>query len=380
MKDYFQPEALQTLIEEYASFGIHRTGWPADDRCSDWLLGWLEQFGVEPGLSEFTFPYVETRAAYVEAEGALVQGTPLHDGGATPPGGVRGPVVAGAGGDLAGRIAVVRGPQELAALLDAPAEGRPAAVIAVSGDPEGNVLLRNAEAIDHPHELPVIQVALKDAGPIEQALASGAEVSVVLDFTRSRGTATNVVGRLPANGTEAPIMITTPKSGWFTCAAERGGGLAITLALAAHLARSASRRREVLFLFTSGHEINYYGMLEHLKANPDLRERVHTWVQLGASIGARNQPAWRVFSRDETLRKSMSEALERQGLGPVTLAPVDQRPGGEAREVFDRRFLALAGGHPYFHSPRDIPEVAVDAERVARFGLAFRELVDGLVG
>jgi hypothetical protein len=38
----------------------------------------------------------------------------------------------------------------------------------------------------------------------------------------------------------------------------------------------------------------------------------------------------------------------------------------------------MAGGHPYFHSPRDVPEVSVDAERVARFGLAFRDLVDEL--
>jgi hypothetical protein len=85
-----------------------------------------------------------------------------------------------------------------------------------------------------------------------------------------------------------------------------------------------------------------------------------------------------VFSRDEVLRQQITAALERQGLGPVMLAPVEQRPSGEAREVFDCRFLAMAGGHPYFHSPRDVPEVSVDAERVSRFGLAFRELVDDL--
>jgi hypothetical protein len=135
----------------------------------------------------------------------------------------------------------------------------------------------------------------------------------------------------------------------------------------------------LLFLFTSGHEINYYGLLEHLKANPDLRDRAETWIQLGASIGAKNQPGWRVFSRDDALRATMATALERQGLGPVTLAPKDQRPGGEAREVFDKRFIALAGGHPYFHSPRDLPEVSVDAERVSRFGLGLREVLDTLM-
>jgi hypothetical protein len=68
--------------------------------------------------------------------------------------------------------------------------------------------------------------------------------------------------------------------------------------------------------------------------------------------------------------------LERHGAGPVALADPGVRPGGESREVFEHPFVALAGGHAYFHSPRDLPEVAVDAERVARFGRAFAELLE----
>jgi hypothetical protein len=377
MADVFAPAALRDLIEQYSALGVHRTGWEADERCSDWLIAWLEGHGIEAARPSFTFPRVSVTGAYVDAGGARIEGVPLHDGAPTPAGGVSGRLTESAS-EWGGRIAVVRSPQDIGRLLELSEAARPLAAIAISGDPEGNVLLRNAEAIDHPYGLPVLQVARKDSAPLERSLAAGEVVTMVLDFSRTPATATNVVGRLPHESGAAPLLITTPKSGWFTCAAERGGGLAITMALAAHLARSTARGREVLFLFTSGHEINYYGMLEHLKASPQLREEVGVWVQLGASIGARNQPAWRVFSRDETLRRKMTEALERQGLGPVSLAPVDQRPNGEAREVFDCRFVAMAGGHPYFHSPRDVPEVSVDAERVARFGLAFRDLVDEL--
>ena len=378
MNDVFAPATLLDLIEEYSAQGIHRTGWAADERCSDWLIEWLGRNGITSQKSTFRFPRLESRAAYVDVGGVRTPGIPLHDGAPTSPAGVTGDLTRPSA-NLKGKVVVAVGQPELPPLLETPEGARPAAVIVITSDPEGNVLLRNGEAIDHPFDLPVIQVARRDARPIQANLESCKQATVVLDFKRAPGSATNVVGSIAATPGAPLVVVMTPKSGWFNCAAERGGGLVITMALAAHARQSAARSKELLFLFTSGHEINYYGLLEHLKANPDLRDRAETWVQLGASIGAKNQPAWRVLSRDDALRAMTAAALERQGLGPVMLAPKDQRPSGEAREVFDKRFVALAGGHPYFHSPADLPELSVDAVRVSRFGLALREVLETLV-
>lgn len=49
------------------------------------------------------------------------------------------------------------------------------------------------------------------------------------------------------------------------------------------------------------------------------------------------------------------------------------------RFILDRPFISIAGRHAYFHSENDTVEKATDADRVARFGRAFRRLVEPLV-
>lgn len=369
------PESLGRLIGEYAALGIHRTGWPADDAASAWIVDWLGRHGVAASAAPFVFPKVECRAAYVEAGGARIEGLPLYDGGATGPVGVAGPLVGGAGG-----VALLTrpGPADWQALLEPGAGGSALAAIAVTGDPEGHVKVRNAERILSPYSLPVLQVAQRDAAPL--ARAAGAEVRLVIDRDVVAARATNVVADLPAPGGDGLVVLMTPKSGWFACAAERGGGIAITMALAAGLAATPSRRRHVRVLFTSGHELGHRGLLQYLEQEPGLRDRAAFWIHLGSSIGARFPDGWRLFSREQRWREWFPGVLARHGAGPVALTGVDVLPGGESREVVDRPFVSLAGHHAYFHSPRDVPDVAVDAASVARFGAAFAELVERAVG
>jgi hypothetical protein len=365
------PESLGGLIGEYAAFGIHRTGWPADEAASAWIVDWLGRHGVAARAAPFDFPKVECRAAYAEAGGARIEGVPLYDGGATGPAGVTGPLVGAAG---AGGIPILMrpGPADWQVLL---AGGTAPAAIAVTGDPEGNVTLRNAERILSPYPLPVLQVAQRDAAP----LVRGASARVVIDRDVVAAHATNVVADIPAPGGDGLVVLMTPKSGWFACAAERGGGIAITMALAAGIAAMPGRRRHVRVLFTSGHELGHRGLLGYLGRTPALRDEASLWIHLGASIGAKFPDGPRLFSREDRWREWFPTALARHGAAPVALAGRDVMPGGESREVFDRPFVSLAGHHAYFHSPRDEPEVAVDAASVARFGAAFAELVEQAV-
>ena len=79
------------------------------------------------------------------------------------------------------------------------------------------------------------------------------------------------------------IVVSTPQSGWFRCAAERGPGIALFLGLA----RWASKRTSgssFLFVSTSGHELGALGMRvfhDELAPRP---ERVLCWIHLGAGI------------------------------------------------------------------------------------------------
>ena len=98
-----------------------------------------------------------------------------------------------------------------------------------------------------------------------------------------------VAGR---DGTLDPVVVITPRSGWWRCAAERGGGLACWLEAIRAMAEARPARR-VQFLASSGHELGHLGLDEFLLANPRLVGTAYAWVHLGANIGAgrRAQPA-----------------------------------------------------------------------------------------
>lgn len=382
MSHAITPELMSALIGAYSSLGAHRTGSPGDDATSRWIIDWLGGRQVEARAAAFPFPKVECRAAHVEAGDSMIEGTPLYDGAATQDGGIEAPLVLG-GSEVAGKIVLLDqpGPDEFHALLDSiRGDGSALGAIAVSGDPDGFVMLRNAERMASRSALPVLQIARNDAAALRRTANSGRKVRLVIDSEVAPSEATNVVADIKTPASDGLVVILTPKSGWFSCAAERGGGVAIAMALAARIAATEARRRDVRVLFTSGHELGHLGLLNYLEQNPELRNDVRLWVQLGASIGARYPDNIRFFSRESGWRDWFMSVLARHGAGPVTLANPDVRPGGESREVFDCPFVALAGHHAYFHSPRDIPEIAVDEERVARFGRALGELIERAVG
>ena len=370
------PDHLFGLIEQYCAFGIHRTGWEADERATEWLIGVLAQHGVSASSHAFEFPCVETKAAYVEVDGRQIEGTPLYDGASTGPEGIFGRLALPEGELSGSSLLVMDDARRLPQILETSPEA-PSGVILITGDAKGDIVLRNAERIDDPFALPVIQVARKDAALLLDA--EGKTARIVLDFQRPISTATNVIGRLESPAARGLVVVMTPKSGWFTCASERGGGIAITLALAAYLAGLKERQKEVLFLFTSGHEINQYGLACLLRDNPGLRDEAEAWVHLGASIGASRQTWWRLYSRDDELRARFTDSLSREGFDDIPWADKNERPVGESKQVYDKRFVSIIGMHDYFHGPNDIPSLAVDANRVASFGRAFARLLTDLV-
>lgn len=357
-------DVLRGWIEEYAGLGLHRTGSPGDEATSRWLLRRLHDRGVASASVAFSFPRFAWREAAVFVGSSRVEGTPLYDAGSTGPEGTT------------GSFPVLEDPDAAALESALDVQGGTEGLIVVTGDPEGYVRLQNAERMDRPWPVPALQIARRDAAPVLQAARTGAAMRLVIDGERLVGAASNVVADIPAAGADETVVLMTPKSGWFGCAAERGGGIAIVLALAQAAAGLPGRRKHLRVLFTGGHELGHCGLIAYLAQRPALRDQASFWLQLGASIGAREASGMRIFTRDPALRGWFPGALQRHGAGPVALAPADLRPHGESREVFDRPFLSLAGRHPCFHSPRDMPGRTVDAESVAHYARAFLELLE----
>src|SRR5205085_9900985 len=87
----------------------------------------------------------------------------------------------------------------------------------------------------------------------------------------------------------APLVVMTPRSGWWNCASERGGGLACWLEIM-RAARDAAPARDILFVASSGHELGHLGLDSFIERRPGLVSAARTWIHLGANIGAAHGP------------------------------------------------------------------------------------------
>ena len=394
MPDGFDPATIEARIRAYEGFGIHRTGWPGDDQTSEWLIDELTSMGVEAASERFSFPRVVTRRARVSWGSGVrdyADGVPRYDGGFTKPDGVSGEFVGGGGNDPRGKIVVMTSAasdaavgqphaatERFGALAEAGAVG---AVVSTGTD--SSIRLSNAESIERPFNLPVLQVAPDDIRDLAAAMSMGAVGVLEIDGERLPSSAANVVATVPGSDPNAePLAIITSKSGWFTCAGERGGGVAIWLALAEHLA-AAPPRHTVHLLASSAHELHHRGLAHWLSSRTALVRSAVLTFHLGASIGARHGLA-EFGASDELWHRAARDALAGAGVDLDTVAPlpIGSHGGGEARNIDELggRFVSFLGDHRYFHMPEDTVDRAVDAAAIARWARAARTIVNVALG
>ena len=388
-------ETITRRIREYESFGIHRTGWPGDMDSAYWAQAELMSDGIDTSLEEFNFPMFQAEATRITWVGGEADGIALHDCGSTGADGVSGQLIladdAGAS-DLSGKIVV--GGDNAAAFEQRPVYERivdletagAAGLVLRRTDSLGAINVLNAYRIGTPLSLPVLQVSGPDSAGLSDAARAGNRGTLTIDAARKSSGAMNVVATLPGNDpSAAPIAIMTPRSGWFICASERGGGIAIWLGLAQAISAIPSRRRTVHMLASSGHEINHYGLQSYLNSRNGLETRAIAWLHLGALIGSRATSV-KIEPSDPELEALAQSSFESSGADRWMMW--NQR-GGEAENIARAggRYVSLRGGRAvsdgdsdtFFHSPNDSIDRASDIELVAASGRACIAIVEGLV-
>ena len=385
MTEGFELPTIERRIRAYESFGIHRTGWSGDDEAAAWMRDELAGAGVAAELERFAFPRMELRAARLTWPDGAADGVPLYDGGFTPPGGIDGTLVEAGSDDLFGNIAVAGendpafAQRTVYERVEELQEAGAVALILPRAGPDGEIAVLNAQRIDTPFALPVLQVAAKDARTLGSAVFLGYEGTVAIEGERLRSRAANVVATLTgAEPQAAPVGVMTPRSGWFTCASERGGGIAILLALAEALTEMPDRRRTVHLVASSGHELNHYGLGAYLAARPGIEREAVAWLHLGANIGSATGPV-RAESVDGPLHTLAQSSLAAAGVERYEM--IDVR-GGEASNIDKAggRYISIRGGNDFFHSPNDIFDRASDASLVAATGRAALRIVEEWLG
>jgi hypothetical protein len=166
-------------------------------------------------------------------------------------------------------------------------------------------------------------------------------------------------------------VISTPRSGWWQCASERGGGLACWLEALRVLAL-LKPKRDCLFVAFSGHEISWLGIQDYLTRRPGVVKSAHIWLHFGANVGAPQQPNM-INASDDSLERWAVAAMEKEGLKVNRKANRGSTPFGEAALVHRAggRYVALVCDNDVFHNVADRWPEAVDVASLARYARAF---------
>jgi len=373
-------EHVARLVAAYESQGIHRTGTDVDRLSAEWLAAGVRDAGLTPALEPFSLSRVDPIATALTVRGRHIPGVPLFDAAFT-----------GAAG-IEGRLGPIGGDAELAlaesapnaaaagALGDARRTSRHKAFVCVTRGGRPGLCPSNADAFLKPFGPPVLQVSSEEAGFLEESARQGATVHLVAHVERKPVEALNVTARLAgADGSLPPLIVMTPRSGWWACASERGGGIACWLELMREL-KTGLLARDVVFVASSGHELGHLGINAFVDRRPGIVSRSAGWMHFGANIGAAQDPGNTVQASDDLFEKMLTDAMTAAGLAVTRRVPRGTVPGGEA-EVVHRgggRYVSVIGRNALFHNPVDRGSAAIDPKVISSFGDVFVQVARSL--
>lgn len=369
-------KACSEIVRTFDNQGWHRTATEVDQQSGQWLVRSLQAIGLDARAIPFPFGRVDASESSVSAGSFQVSAVHLMDSTLPPPN----TTVRGFFGP--GSVHLVQTePHGVASGVEGARRGNfDAIVVAVAGEREGTALL-NAWNYDNPGGAPVVQVPAAAWGDLVAARDAGLPVEVRCGGTRTEMTAFNVFATIPGSrGDKAPIVMLTPRSGWWHCAGERGGGLAIWLEVA-RIARELSLERDLVLLATTGHELGFVGVKRYFDAEPELARRAIAWIHLGANIGAMESQLMVRASDAALLALVRDVATDFRAIAPAPVVGISDRPVGEAGEVFVRggRFVSLVGaGFPLFHSTLDRWPQAINTTAIVAAGHGVLQIIGAL--
>lgn len=389
-------------LHRYIGFGSKQSGGEGDNACGIWLEDELEQAGFTVERQTLSVPFFNADRSELVcgANSATLWPHPIVI--PTRPEGITGPLIRIAlEGDVpnsfSGGIALVDLPSRRwsTALSDAikvPVEaafaaGARAAIIITNG-PTGKTIALNTDGREPMFAGPTALLAPELARPFLAAASQGEDATLFLTGESGRRPCFNIAGRID-RGRGRWLVVSTPRSGWFTCAGERGGGIAAWLAIA-RWASGAAQQFDLCFICNSAHEYQYLGAEEMLHAVAPRPEETAFWLHLGANLASRD---WHdgvgamtpLPSTDAQRYLVVSPELQatarREFSGLVGLeAPYasDVLSAGELTNVIEAGYEPVAGIfglHRFHHAAQDDAR-CVSAAAVSETTAAFQRLVE----
>ncbi len=371
---------VMRIVQAYSDQGVHRTATAVDTRSADWLMQEVTDAGLAPSREPFSIDRVDPVAAFIEIAGRRIDGIPLFDAAFTAADGIQGTLGTA---DSRSDIRVMELAPNAAgggAVGEARRSNACKALVCVTRGGRPGLCPSNADAFTAPFGPPVVQVSSEDGAWL--AAKQGAAVRVVAHVNRTPATAYNVITTIEGRDRALPpLVVMTPRSGWYTCASERGGGIASWLELMRAL-RTTHPARDIVFVASSGHELGHLGINAFVAKRAGIVEKSIGWMHFGANIGAATDSGNTVQSSDDESESRLTRAMAAAGLSVDRRVPRGTVPGGEA-EVVHRgggKYISVIGRNSLFHNPSDRGAAAVDTAAIARFVDAFIAVASAIAG
>jgi hypothetical protein len=344
---------LWNRVQQYSEFGWHHTGSPVDEVTRAWFGGLLVSSGANVNEIGYSFDQYEVERCEVHLDGRLVESLPLfYEGVASLTGGTvhsdEAEVIAGG----------IRGDDPFSDAIDRALVTHADVALVATHGADGNLV-----AADRPpclgSGLPVVLIPGREADAMDDS-----DIHVRLHTERGMGNSAVVVGRFNESA-GPPILITVPLTGWFACASERGGGIAIAVELATRLAQLGP----VTVVGTTGTELGQLGaeafantMHQAPKAVIHLGASVAAGVRRGGRLELANTRYLLTNLLDDQLAGMHADA-HRIGMTLIS-DPPDWLGEGRQWRQFGRPLLSFLGTSPLFHTPQDLPGESTSSKLV----------------
>ncbi len=333
------------IVRVFSELGIHRTGTQGYHDTLCWLDSELGVVGAD--VSFQTFPYHHFDAELtVWSVGKSIEAEPLYYSfiGQRNLSNIATGIVNAHGDE--GVISY-----EIGCMVDAAKEDGFDGLVLATRCPTGELCAINR---DHRMDLdfPVVLVAQDNLNKIQ---TRGAEIFFAASVRKRM--AKNVIARFSGPTGAQRVVVTTPISGWFRCAGERGCGLAIAIFVSRHLSKNFA----VDLLLTSGHELGMcggYHLAQSYNAKPGCV------LHLGSCIANIDAKMNSICSADTVTAGRIASALK--GLSIKLSSPSDPTNAenwvGESKcwALNNWPTLSIAGLAPHFHARSDLPEVVTN--------------------
>jgi hypothetical protein len=366
-------------LHTYAGFGIKAAGGEGDNASGAWVERELHLAGFAARRQLISVPFFEAAQAILNVAGSVAPVIPQAVVVPTGPAGISGPLErvdprlnAHVG---KGSIAVIElpfrrwstatAPMIKEAVSSAERDGAVAAILITTG-PSGGAVALNSPAERPMFAIPVVCLGQDHALPALAACEAKAPGRLVVAGRGGRRSAFNVIGSRPRKANRT-LVVSTPRSGWFTCGAERGPGIATFLSLARWAPR-ALPSVDLLFTCNTGHEYENAGSEELVQGEAPDPDKVALWLHLGAGFAARDwqevggrlrpldsaDPQRAAVATDATVSAARVAFANLPGLSdPFVSNEMRQGETGTIIRAGYDNTIGLLGAHRFHHHPDD---------------------------